>query len=379
MRPPSIVTFPLIGVLAAAVLSATLKAQEPDRVAVVVLFASNSDTILPHYYPALDNIGRTLTLPEHDADHIFILGGSDNTGSSFNNQLLSEKRAESVKRYLIQRFPSLSERRLIVRGYGSARPHASNDTAEGRRENRYVVIILWRPPTVQYRGGPPDRGGPPEDAPIITGTGLAYLVGTQPEDQGYGLYSYLLFASPPTHATRERYLAAVTAYVELISPIRMLEEYLLRRSLNITYLPLTVSLPESLPPEDTPRWILEHYNYTRARLLLRTLPGVHNEGPYIVSLRKPLRLGTIQTEPYLYQNLSWVPPRLIELWVKTFLNQAAQERFWEERTAQRWVLHLRTAIAILAEGLPEVRHASAEWSKRGTVQEELHRRIVGTH
>jgi hypothetical protein len=372
-------------VLAAAVLSATLKAQEPYGVAVVVLFASNSDTILPHYYPALDNIGRTLTLPEHADDHIFILGGSDSIGTAFDNQLLSEKRAESVKRYLIQRFPSLSERRLIVRGYGSERPHASNETAEGRRENRYVVIILYseRHSKLQTRGIPSyvipfSRGGPPEDALIITGTGLAYLVGTQPEDQGYGLYSYLLFASPPTHATRERYLAAVTAYVELISPIRILEEYLQRRRLNITYLPLTVSLPEGLPPEDTPQWILEHYNYTRARLLLRTLPGVHNEGPYIVSLRKPLRLGTIQTEPYLYQNLSWVPPRLIELWVKTFLNQAAQERFWEERTAQRWVLHLRTAIAILAEGLPEVRHASAEWSKRGTVQEELHRRIVGT-
>jgi len=205
-------------------------------------------------------------------------------------------------------------------------------------------------------------------------------VGNQPEDQGYGLYSYLLFASPPTHATRDRYQAAVTAYLEFISPIKVLEEYLQRRQLNITYLPLTVSLPERILPQESTQWILEHYNYTRARILLSTLPGAHSEGPYIVSSRKPLRVGKILAEPYLYQDLSWVPPRLVELWVKAFLNQATQERFWEERTAERWVRKLRTAIAILAEGLPEVHKASAELpKKRLNVQKELIHRIVGNH
>src|SRR5712692_7203729 len=37
-------------------------------------------------------------------------------------------------------------------------------------------------------------------------TGRAFLIGEQPEAKGYGLYSYLLFGTPPTEATRERYL-----------------------------------------------------------------------------------------------------------------------------------------------------------------------------
>ncbi len=47
--------------------------------------------------------------------------------------------------------------------------------------------------------------------------------------------------------------------------------------------------------------------------------------------------------------------------VKEFLHQVEQERLWEESTVRQFALNLRTAIGILAEGLPEVRSAFAEW------------------
>ena len=48
-------------------------------------------------------------------------------------------------------------------------------------------------------------------------------------------------------------------------------------------------------------------------------------------------------------------------WVREFLNQAAQERFWEERTGQQLALKLRLTIGILGVGLPEVRKALDTW------------------
>lgn len=206
------------------------------------------------------------------------------------------------------------------------------------------------------------KKGPPEGRE----TGRDYLIGKQSEKEGYGLYSYLLFDSPPTEATRERYLRAIDAYLT-IPPISSMEAFLPRRQLNITYL-----LLEDRPPNYVAKclrsqcitrekavaeWVLNHYNYARARVLLRALPGIHRDGPYIVSHFKPLTGRESLSGQYLYQNLSWVPESLVLSWVKEFLKQAAQEHFWEEKTARQLVLKLRTAIEILAVGMPDVLEA----------------------
>jgi hypothetical protein len=205
-------------------------------------------------------------------------------------------------------------------------------------------------------------------------TGRDYLVGHQAAPEGYGLYSYLLFDAPPTDATRVRYLRAIAAYLT-IAPIRSVEETLPRWQLNITYLLLTDPPPPEVAhclrsycgtgdAERTARvvqWVLDHYDYARAHVLLSTLPGSHRGGPYIVSSTKPLTGRETLSGPYLYQNLSAVPPHLVLSWVQEFLTQAAQERFWEERTVQQLALKLLTAIEQLAEGLPDVLAALDKW------------------
>jgi outer membrane protein OmpA-like peptidoglycan-associated protein len=109
-------------------------------VALNVLFDFNSDKILQNYSGDLDKLGRVLTTPQYNAYRVQIEGHTDSIGSDGYNQRLSERRAESVKRYLLQHFRIQSDR-LVVRGYGKSNPIASNDTAEGRDKNRRVEIV----------------------------------------------------------------------------------------------------------------------------------------------------------------------------------------------------------------------------------------------
>ncbi|MDX1652789.1 MAG: OmpA family protein [Brumimicrobium sp.] len=65
---------------------------------------------------------------------IEISGHTDNTGSASTNEKLSQDRAEAVVRYL--KANGISDSRITAKGYGASRPIASNNTAEGRQENR---------------------------------------------------------------------------------------------------------------------------------------------------------------------------------------------------------------------------------------------------
>jgi outer membrane protein OmpA-like peptidoglycan-associated protein len=109
-------------------------------VALNVFFEFNSDKILQTYYGDLDKLGKVLTAPQYSAYRVQVEGYTDNIGSDSYNQRLSQRRAESVKRYLIQHFLIQSER-LVVRGFGESKPIASNDTSEGRDKNRRVEVV----------------------------------------------------------------------------------------------------------------------------------------------------------------------------------------------------------------------------------------------
>ena len=189
-------------------------------------------------------------------------------------------------------------------------------------------------------------------------TGQSFLPPGQSEAAGYGLYSYLLFGAPPSESSRDRYLKAIDAYLTLIPDVAGLEEYVPRRELNIFYMPVR-SAP-ALPV--TAQWVLDNYDYARARSLLRAVPGPNRDGPYILAAFKPPG-GTNGTAggSYLFQDLSSVPPHLAASWVRQFLNQAAQERFWEEKRTVQLAQRLRETVGIMGAGLPEVRKSLDSW------------------
>jgi len=233
--------------------------------------------------------------------------------------------------------PSTSPYKAEVRVLGPA----------GMMENCALRVFVAPP----YGGASSSRGG--------RETGRMLLPAKQPEVEGYGLYSYLLFGVPPAPEDRERYLQAIMAYLRMIPQLVALEkeEYGFKpHELNVIYLPIL----EALPPETqevTPEWVLAHYDYTRVRALMKALPGSNRAGPYLVSTLRPLGQTTVTPEKYLFQDLSVVPPHLVSLWVGEFLNQAAQQNFWQEKTVVKLALQMRTTIAQLALAVPEVQEA----------------------
>jgi hypothetical protein len=204
-----------------------------------------------------------------------------------------------------------------------------------------------------------DRGGPGALPTPSRETGSALLVAGEPEAPGYGLYSYLLLGARPEEEARERVLKAIEAYWGLVPEISRLEQYVPRQQLNVAYLPVGTR-PE---PRITAAKLLESYDYARARSILRFVPGATREGPYILSALRPIGVAgdASPLERYLFQDLSRVPPHLVASWVKEFLGQAAQERFWEVRTVEGLGLKLRVTVGVLADALPEVRKALDTW------------------
>lgn len=77
---------------------------------------------------------------EHPQALIQVDGHTDATGTADYNQWLSEKRASSVKTYLESL--GVSGSRIETRGHGQAQPVASNQTKEGRQQNRRVEITI---------------------------------------------------------------------------------------------------------------------------------------------------------------------------------------------------------------------------------------------
>ena len=110
-------------------------------VALDVYFEFNSDKIRPEYYPVLDKLGEVLA--QHPQEAIEISGHTDNIGPDPYNAMLSQKRAISIKNYLVQRFPVNAERLQAI-GYGESLPRKTNDTSEGRSFNRRVELMRQR-------------------------------------------------------------------------------------------------------------------------------------------------------------------------------------------------------------------------------------------
>ena len=104
----------------------------------LIHFDFNSYYIKPSYYALLDKIG--MTLKEGQPEVAIILAGyADSTGSEAYNYRLSLRRANAVRKYLLERH-GIAPPRIIVQAYGESKPVASNDTKEGRSLNRRVLL-----------------------------------------------------------------------------------------------------------------------------------------------------------------------------------------------------------------------------------------------
>ena len=88
----------------------------------------------------LDNVATTLKAPSNNNIAVQIGGHTDVVGTEAYNLMLSQQRAESVRQYLIGKGVDAS--RLRAEGFGTSQPLASNDSEEGRAQNRRVEFKI---------------------------------------------------------------------------------------------------------------------------------------------------------------------------------------------------------------------------------------------
>jgi len=103
-----------------------------------ITFGVDSANVSSSFYQVLDSV--TIVVDEYDKTLIEVMGHTDSTGSEQHNQQLSERRARSVTDYFASR--EINPGRLQDYGYGEGYPVASNDTKQGRAQNRRVEIVL---------------------------------------------------------------------------------------------------------------------------------------------------------------------------------------------------------------------------------------------
>jgi outer membrane protein OmpA-like peptidoglycan-associated protein len=121
---------------------ADLKAKKTDRGVVLtlgdVLFETGRANLQPGAYSTIDRLANALK--EAPGRTVLIEGHTDSVGSTEFNQRLSENRAQSVERALLERGVAANQIRTV--GKGESTPVASNDTASGRQQNRRVEMIF---------------------------------------------------------------------------------------------------------------------------------------------------------------------------------------------------------------------------------------------
>ena len=139
-------------------------------------FGAATDYVADDFLPVLDKVRELLVSTPGD---IFVEGHTDNqpisTARFRNNWLLSASRALAVAEYLFIA-PEMDENRFTIVGHGSSKPIASNDTPEGRSQNRRVEIII-------KKVNPDFEGTPAADLPVETvDPGDPSLFGLTPEE-----------------------------------------------------------------------------------------------------------------------------------------------------------------------------------------------------
>lgn len=124
---------------------AELNAKPTDRGLVMtlgdLLFATGNAEIKGSSSSNLDKLASFLK--QYPERTVVIEGHTDNTGSAEFNRSLSQRRADSVKAYLVQQ--GVNSSRLSTMGKGFDSPVTNNDTATGRQQNRRVEIVISEP------------------------------------------------------------------------------------------------------------------------------------------------------------------------------------------------------------------------------------------
>lgn len=113
--------------------------EEPVTIKLDIQFATNKSNIQKKYHNQIKKVADYMT--KYPETKVAIEGHTDSVGNVAKNVKLSQKRANSVKTYLVKKF-KIKASRITATGYGPKKPIASNATKEGRQQNRRVHAVF---------------------------------------------------------------------------------------------------------------------------------------------------------------------------------------------------------------------------------------------
>jgi OOP family OmpA-OmpF porin len=117
-------------------------------------FDINKSDIRPQYHDEVAKVGDFMK--KYPTTTAVIEGYTDEVGGDEYNMQLSQRRAESVVKYLEEHF-GIDHSRLAAKGYGKTRPTADNSTDVGKQKNRRINAIIDCAVDVKELAPPPER------------------------------------------------------------------------------------------------------------------------------------------------------------------------------------------------------------------------------
>jgi outer membrane protein OmpA-like peptidoglycan-associated protein len=111
------------------------------QIADKVQFAFDSAEILPASFDLLKEVAGMLE-KNAQIEKMQVEGHTDSSGAAGHNKELSQKRAESVRAFLVK--AGVSSKRLVAKGFGPDKPIADNGTDDGKEKNRRVEFNILK-------------------------------------------------------------------------------------------------------------------------------------------------------------------------------------------------------------------------------------------
>jgi len=115
------------------------KPVEKISITLFIEFDYDKDVVRPQHHDDVKKIADSMK--KYSKANVLLEGHTDNEGTELYNMGLSRRRAESVKRYLVENF-NVNASRIETVGYGQSNPASTNDTPAGQQKNRRVVAII---------------------------------------------------------------------------------------------------------------------------------------------------------------------------------------------------------------------------------------------
>jgi OOP family OmpA-OmpF porin len=122
-----------LSVVAAA--PVVLNPEKEETVNLLIEFDFNKSVVKPEFYPNVNAVGDFMQ--KYPTATITVEGHTDSVGKNAYNKKLSQRRAQAVKKYIVNKF-GIDSKRIKAVGYGETKPIDTNKTAEGRYHNRRV-------------------------------------------------------------------------------------------------------------------------------------------------------------------------------------------------------------------------------------------------